>query len=231
MSTDLLLSSGFLAFARHAGVLAAIEESDLDVGAVVGTSSGAVVGALWSAGLPAARIVELIAATRPWDHVGLHLRVWRGALDLAPMVDWLSELLPPTFGDLPRPFAVGVSARVHGVETPVLLREGPLPLAVAASCAIPYLFASPHAGPQGPWRDGAWADRLMYTPWAAWRGGNEVLVHAVARSRGVELPLPEHVRVIRTPRSGASLWDLGDVRGQAKQARALAIGALGTHAP
>ena len=227
MPTDLLLSSGFLAFARHAGVLAALEESGTEVGAVVGTSSGAVVGALWSAGLPAARIVEMIAATRPWDHVALHLQPWRGALDLSPMIAWLAEHLPPTFADLPRPFAAGVSARVDGVETPVLLREGPLPLAVAASCAIPYLFASPHAGPQGPWRDGAWADRLMYAPWAAWRGGtNEVLVHAVARSRGVELPLPAHVRVIRTPRSGASLWDLGDVRGQAEEARALARRAL-----
>jgi predicted acylesterase/phospholipase RssA len=227
MPTDLLLSSGFLAFARHAGVLAAVEESGLDVGTVVGTSSGAVVGALWAAGLPAPRILDVIAETRPWDHVAFHLAPWRGVLDLSPMVQWLATHLPPTFADLPRPFAAGVSARVNGVETPFLLREGPLPLAVAASCAIPWLFASPLSGPEGAWRDGAWADRLMYAPWAAWRGDQEVIVHAVARSRGIELPLPAAVRVIRTPRSGASLWNLGDVRGQAEEARGVARRVLG----
>jgi predicted acylesterase/phospholipase RssA len=219
MATDLLLSSGFLAFARHAGVLAAVEEADVEIGAVVGTSSGAVVGALWSAGVSAARIVDLVAGTRPWDRVALHAQPWRGALDLRPLADWLAVHLPPTFAELPRPFAAGVSARVNGLETAVLLREGPLPLAVAASCAVPHLFASPFSGPHGPWRDGAWADRLMYAPWREWRGGEDPLVHAVARSRGVELPLPEGVRVIRTPRSGASLWSLGDVRGQAEEAR------------
>ena len=41
-TVDLLLSSGFLAFARHAGFLQAVDEAreqaGLEVGAVVGTS-------------------------------------------------------------------------------------------------------------------------------------------------------------------------------------------------
>lgn len=218
-TADLLLSSGFLAFARHAGVLQAVEECDINVDAVVGTSSGALVGALWCAGLPAKAIVSLIADTRPWDLVGLHLRPWRGLLSLAPLLAWLRSRLPPRIEDLPRPLALGVSARVDGIARPFLLREGPLAEAVVASCAIPGLFVSPLDGPYGAWRDGGAADRVMHAPWVTWRGERPALIHAVERSAGRDVPLPDGVAVIRTPRSGASLWRLGDVRAQAEEAR------------
>jgi predicted acylesterase/phospholipase RssA len=38
---DLILSSGFLAFARHVGVLKVIEEKGIVVDGICGTSSGA----------------------------------------------------------------------------------------------------------------------------------------------------------------------------------------------
>jgi predicted acylesterase/phospholipase RssA len=224
--TDLLLSSGFLAFARHAGFLAAVEDAELRVDGVVGTSSGALVGALWASGMPAAEIVELVAATRPWDLVGLHGAVWRGVLTLAPLRSWLAGRLPERFEDLPRPFAVGVSARVGGLDAPFLLREGPLVEAVLASCAIPGLFASPLGGPHGPWRDGGAADRLMHAPWRDWRGDRPVIAHVVERSAGRDVELPADLPVVRTPRSGASFLDLGDVRAQAEEARAATRGAL-----
>ena len=47
---DVILSSGFLAFARHIGVFDAIEECDIEVDAICGTSSGSMVGALYAAG-------------------------------------------------------------------------------------------------------------------------------------------------------------------------------------
>nr|MBA2319938.1 patatin-like phospholipase family protein [Deltaproteobacteria bacterium] len=65
MGYDLVLSSGFLAFARHTGFLAAVEELGLPVDAVCGTSSGALVGALWTSGLPALDILALVASRRP----------------------------------------------------------------------------------------------------------------------------------------------------------------------
>ena len=46
---DLVLSSGFLAFARHAGFLRAVEQLELPVEGLCGTSSGALSGALWAA--------------------------------------------------------------------------------------------------------------------------------------------------------------------------------------
>ena len=50
--TDLILSSGLLAFSRHAGVIAAIEDSRLfNIQRVVGTSSGSLAGSMLAAGL------------------------------------------------------------------------------------------------------------------------------------------------------------------------------------
>lgn len=51
----------------------------------------------------------------------------------------LSELLPPTFEELHRDFAVGV---VTADGEHVLVDQGPLPQAVAASAAIPFIFSS-----------------------------------------------------------------------------------------
>jgi len=65
---------------------------------------------------------------------------WRGGLlSLDAVVDRLAQLLPPTFEDLERDFAVGV---VTAEGEHVLIDSGPLPEAVAASAAIPFVFSS-----------------------------------------------------------------------------------------
>ena len=43
---DVVLSSGFLAFANHAGFLQAVEDAGLDVRGVMGTSAGALSGSV-----------------------------------------------------------------------------------------------------------------------------------------------------------------------------------------
>ncbi len=224
---DLLLSSGFLAFARHVGFLQAVEAERVPVDAVVGTSSGALVGALWAAGVPGAELERLVAGRRPLDLMGLHAAPWRGLFVLEPLVAWLREHLPPTFEELPRPFAAGVAA-TDG--TPTLLMSGPLPEAVAASCAIPWLFVPVAHGAQR-WRDGGVVDRLMVGPWRAWRGERPGLAHVVERTGGRDVDVDlAGVRVVRTPRSSATFWSLGDVPAAAAEARARASAAL-VHAP
>lgn len=65
---------------------------------------------------------------------------WRGGvLSLDGVVQRLAELLPPTFDGLQRDFAVGV---VTADGEHVLVDQGPLPEAVAASAAIPIIFSS-----------------------------------------------------------------------------------------
>jgi predicted acylesterase/phospholipase RssA len=47
---DLVLSSGFLAFANHCGFLQAVDDVGLPVNGIMGTSAGALIGSLYAAG-------------------------------------------------------------------------------------------------------------------------------------------------------------------------------------
>lgn len=58
---DLVLSSGFLAFAYHAGFLEAVSDAGITVRGVMGTSSGALAGSLFCAGYSP---LEVIMCTR-----------------------------------------------------------------------------------------------------------------------------------------------------------------------
>lgn len=220
---DLVLSSGFLAFARQVGFLTAVEEHGTPVDGVCGTSSGALAGALWANGVPAAEIGALLSETAPIRQVALSRAPWRGLFSMNPVLSRLSEYLPERIEQLPRPFAVGVMAPDR---SPALLDRGPLIEAVAASCAVPWLF-EPVEVEGVRYRDGGVVDRTGLDAWRAKRPDQPVLLHLVERSLGAEgPPLPEGVRVVRTPRSGAKLWDLGDFEGQVAQAREATLAVL-----
>lgn len=223
---DLVLSSGFLAFARHAGFLQAVEEvGGFEVEAVVGTSSGALTGALFCAGwAPEALLVEL-ARTAPLRRIGWHLPVWRGVFTMAPVIAHLRTVLPATFAELERPLAVGVADASTGEH--VLLTEGDLPAAVAASCAMPTLFEPVFHGERA-YMDGGAVDRVAVDGWRRWRPGRQGVLHLVERSHGPATDADlTGLTVVRSPRSGARLWSLGDVQGQREESRVGALGVLG----
>ena len=54
----LAMSSGFFGFFAHAVVVSVLEEEGLPPARVCGSSAGALVGGLWAAGLPAARLAD-----------------------------------------------------------------------------------------------------------------------------------------------------------------------------
>ncbi len=215
---DLLLSSGFLAFARHCGVLTAIEESELPIDAVVGTSSGALVGSLWCAGVPAKEVAARISAQTPWSLIRFGRRPWSGLFTMGGAGDLLSPWLPDRLEDLPRPLAVGVMRSDRSAH---LVTEGPSVSSVLASCSMPFVFEPMMLG-DVHYRDGGAVDRIGYEGWRTWRGDRPVVAHMVERSAGLETPLPDDVPTIRTPRSGARFWNLGDFDGQLEEARLLA---------
>jgi len=212
--TDLVLSSGWLAFASHTGFLAAIEESGLAVGGICGTSSGALTGALFAAGMPAADIFDLLTQHRPLHWVTPSRRPWRGLFDTAVIVEELERHLPATFAELPRPFAAGVVTRDWRSS---LLDVGPLPLAVAASCAVPLLF-HPVTIDGVAYQDGGVVDRTGLAHWRARHGPVDPICHVIAASYGAETPV-DATRVVFSPRSGAQLWSLGDARRRFDRAR------------
>jgi NTE family protein len=223
MSIDLVLSSGFLAFAAQAGVLRAVEETGVEVDALCGTSSGALAGALWLAGMPAEQILERLTASVPLRHVRPSLRPWRGLFSMEPVMRELERDLPANMADLKRPFATGVIDRERKAR---LLTEGPLPACVAASCAIPRVFA-PVEVHGVAYRDGGVVDRTGLTAWREARPGRTVVLHLVESTSGT--PTTDDlsgVHVIRNPRSGAQFWSLGDTRMRFERARANARAVL-----
>lgn len=211
--TDLVLSSGWLAFASHAGFLAAIEDAGIPVRGICGTSSGALAGSLFATGMPAKEIFALLTRHRPLHWVGLSQRPWRGLLDTGPMIAELERHLPPTFADLPRPLGLGV-IREGRFE---LLTEGPLATSVAASCAVPFLFQPVRIG-EAAYQDGGVADRTGLDAWRAVHGAVDPICHVLAASYGPETPV-NATRVVYSPRSGAQLWSLGDTQGRFDRAR------------
>jgi predicted acylesterase/phospholipase RssA len=228
MRQDLVLSSGFLAFARHVGFLRAVEEAGVEVDAVCGTSSGALVAALWAAGVPAEEIGRELSARPPIRWMRLSLMPWRGLFRIEPVIARLRQLLPATFAELRRPLGVGVMDRGNAHH---LLTDGPLPEAVAASCAIPLIF-------QPVWlagrrlSDGGAVDRLGLSVWRRWRPGRCALLHWVEGTRGKE-PSPdlEGLRIVRTPPSGASFFNLKEFDSQVLEARSATAAAVADLGP
>lgn len=213
---DVVLSSGFLAFAEQAGFLRALEECAIRPAAVVGTSSGALAGALWCAGMPARTILDELCAATPLTQLRLCRRPWTGLFSLQPVMDQLAQNLPPRFDGLRVPLGIGV---VDSERRPVLLTSGALVEAVAGSCAIPGLFA-PVVLEGQTYRDGGVADRTALNAWQQWRPGRHALLHLLDRTSGApEGNLPANVHVFRSPRSGAALWNLGDVQARYEATR------------
>jgi len=141
---DIILSSGFLAFSRHAGFLAGIEDFGVNIGSIVGTSSGSLAGALFAAGLTAENVAKELNSKRPIAYTRPSLHLHRGILSLNEMTRHLRTILPSDFSQLKYPLAVGVYDKKKKVFE--LITEGDLPLAVTASCAIPFIFQTVSVG-------------------------------------------------------------------------------------
>ncbi len=221
-----------MAFGRHLGVLRALEERGIRPTRISGVSSGALVGALWAAGHSSEVILEMVRRVPPRAHLS-----WRfpwgkpgfGLFSLEGLIRLLEEYLPLRMEDLPMPFSVGVvEART---EAPVLLETGPLAESVAASCAVPWLFAPQKVG-EAVYADGGAVDRLFLAPLLGRHPSPLTLVHLVGSSRAraeergqvVRKQLeeaPRKTRLVRvdSPPSGASLWSLGDVEVQVEEGR------------
>lgn len=215
--SDVVLSSGFLAFASHLGFLRGLQTCRVEPSAVVGTSSGALVGALYVAGKSLLQISELLTSTSPLGFLRLSTRPWQGVFDAPRLLALLERELPATFEELGRPFAVGV-VDVHRTEHR-LICSGALPRAVLASCAVPRLFR-PVTLDGVKYEDGGTLDRLGIAAWRLWRPGQSAILHHVARSMGPESNAPlDDLLEVASPRSHNSLWRLHNFESEMQAAR------------
>ena len=141
----LVLSGGGARGFAHLGVLRVLEREGWRPDLVVGTSAGAIVGAMYASGLSVADI-EAAAITLDWSVLfdfdpvrsllgGIGLGVVHGER----LEKFLRQHLPLPIERFPIPFAA-VAADMEQGEV-VALNQGDAARAVLASCAVPGLYA------------------------------------------------------------------------------------------
>lgn len=137
----LMLGAGFFGFFSHAGFLQALEAAGLRPRRVIGCSAGALAGGLWSSGLTGDELAqELLSLRREefWDP-GLPLG---GLLKGRKFNRKLQQVLARSGARHLHECRVPFTAIVHDVvrRRTVAMSEGPIDLAIQASCTVPLMF-------------------------------------------------------------------------------------------
>ena len=134
----LALSGGVARGIAHIGVLKALEEANIELGYVAGTSSGSLVAALYAAGVPVRDMEEIALHARWRDLVKISLPR-RGLIELGHLGDVLKKITAVTrFCELNLPLGVLACNITSGEK--VVLTQGELAPSLQASCAIPGIF-------------------------------------------------------------------------------------------
>ena len=121
------------------GVLKALESMSVSVAAFAGTSMGALVAALASAGYRPAEIEAIARKIRISDMVEFSLgNIGEGIFSMGKLRKFLGRLLPETFENLKFPLYVS-TVDIDTGET-VVFNSGNLLDALLASCAVPIIF-------------------------------------------------------------------------------------------
>jgi NTE family protein len=132
------LGGGFARGLAHVGVLKVLEENDIPVDFVAGTSVGSVIGAAYCSGISARELEEVARLVRMKDFSRWTISRF-GLATNDRMAGFLGRMLKcQTFEELKIPLAVVATDFVTG-EGAVFTR-GPLVDPVRASCAYPGMF-------------------------------------------------------------------------------------------
>jgi NTE family protein len=153
----LVLGGGGARGFAHIGVLEVLEEANIPIHMIVGCSAGAIVGALFAAGISAAHQHELVRglhwsdlstlSLRPPKLTSLHFPLKGfplGLLDLDRLIKWMDEALDEELGEnhdfaaLKLPFAA-IATDIVTSEV-VVMNDGAVGPAVRASCSVPGVF-------------------------------------------------------------------------------------------
>jgi NTE family protein len=136
------LSGGGFRGMAHIGVLRALERRGLKPDFIAGTSAGSLVGALYAAGKSIDEIEALAGRI-----------FWPKLLGSRGLADFCRDHLPGSFANLRIPLVVVVTALPS--KQPVVFDSGELVPAIAASCAMPWLFRRVKIG-DNKYTDGGW---------------------------------------------------------------------------
>ena len=137
-TVGLVLSGGGARGAAHLGVLKALNELNIKITAISGVSAGAVIGALFSAGLlPEAILKEL----KQLSYFGISNIAWfkNGFFTMAGLQKKLMQLIGHNeLKELPIPLYVTATDITKGQS--VTFSQGSLSQIIIASCSVPVIF-------------------------------------------------------------------------------------------
>ncbi len=134
----LALGGGFARGIAHVGVLKVLEEENIPVRYIAGTSVGALIGAAYCSGLSPAELEEMAARVR-FKHIARWTLSRYGFASNQRMIGFLNSILKvKTFEELRIPLAV--TATDFSTGEGAVFHSGPLVDPVRASCAYPGMF-------------------------------------------------------------------------------------------
>lgn len=137
-SIGLALGGGFARGIVHIGVLKVLEEENIPVRCIAGTSVGALIGAAYCSGATPAELEHIAARVRFRDLARWTISRLGFATNLR-MLTFLNKILKvSSFEELRIPLAVTATDFISGEG--VVFRSGPLADPVRASCAYPGVF-------------------------------------------------------------------------------------------
>ncbi len=129
----------------HIGVLKALEEEDIPVGVIAGTSVGALIGSLYAAGVSTAKLEQMTqeigwsSLTNYSRYTLIRLVLLEAKMSTNNMEVYLRKYIGDTrFDELKIPFACSATDLQTGER--VVFRDGSVALAARASATIPGMF-------------------------------------------------------------------------------------------
>jgi len=132
------LGGGFARGIAHVGALKVLEEENIPIDFLAGTSVGAIIGAGYCSGMTAAELADLARTLRLADFARLTLSRY-GFYSNDRMVRFFARVLKRhTFEDLKIPLAI--TATEFRTGEAVVFTHGPLVDPIRASCAYPGMF-------------------------------------------------------------------------------------------
>lgn len=184
----LALSGGVARGIAHVGVLQVLEEHNIPVDYIAGTSAGAVVAAGYAAGMPIDEI-EAIGRTLRWRDMGRVTLSRLGVQSNARLEEFVRARLPvKTFEEMRIPLATIATDLRSGAA--VVMTEGDVAFAVRASCTVPGWYV-PVTDSQG--RQLVDGGLVANIPTAAARAlGADLVIAVDVNSEGAKFLGPPH---------------------------------------
>ena len=231
----LTLGGGGAFGAAHVGVLQVLAERGIRPGIVTGTSSGALVGAAYAAGIEVAAIERAVLRFR-WSAIARWSLAPRwGLLDTRTVADAVRRAMgtDPLIEHLPRRFAaVATDLRTRRI---VAIDEGPLSVALRSTIAVPGLLPPVRRG-STLLADGGMIDNVPVDSAFA-LGASRVLVvrlHAKwenvrmmrTATRTAELTRDPSVVLVQPEMEGMAQWSMSDLARLVAEGRRAATEAL-----